>query len=156
MKIVIEFQNGSCYWIKKIEKNAEQVSRVLSDPAFLAKVRSWPRFDFTEKTPDQDTKAIEHAGTVTIRVGFYSKWFTRAIAYESDGAIYFNVRKEGYGAGSPGNLAHEVMHALGFSHNGNSPAGNANTVPWRVGEWVEEWNISQAAKPLAVESAVEV
>jgi hypothetical protein len=139
MKLEIEFLGGSCYWIEKIKRNAARAEEVLSSQAFLERVRKHPSFDHTKDGSEQVAHAIEAAGAVKIRVGFYSKWWTRAIAYEADGAIYFNTRKEGYGAGSVGNIAHEVMHALGYSHNGNSPAGNENTVPWRVGEWVQDW-----------------
>lgn len=143
MKIEIEFLNGSTYWKQLVKRNAEHAGRVLSDPAFLAKVENWTKFDFTSDTPRTVATRLEKAGTVKIRVGFYTGWWwSKAIAYEDGGAIYFNTRKEAYGAGGVGNIAHEFMHALGYSHNGNSPAGQENTVPWRVGQWAEGWALS--------------
>ena len=137
MRIIVQFLGGTQYWQDKITANAAQASAILSDPAFIAKIRAWPGFDFTGETPDQIADKIQNAGEVTIKVGFYSKWWTRAIAYEQDGAVYFNTRKESYGAGSKGNIAHEVTHALGYEHNGNAAAGNLNTVPYRIGEWAD-------------------
>lgn len=140
MNIVIHFRNGSDYWRSKVTANAAQVSRILSDPRFLELVRAWPAFDHTEVTPPEIAETLRTAGSVEVRVGFYSKWWTRAIAYEDASGVYFNTRKERQGAGGIGNIAHEVCHSLGFSHAGNSPAGQENTVPWRIGGWVETWH----------------
>lgn len=139
MNIKVEFLNGSQYWKDKITANAAQSSKVLNDPAFLAKVRAWPGFDYTSDTSEQIADKLENAGVVSIKVGFYSKWWTRAIAYESNGAVFFNTRKENYGAGGTNNLIHEALHSLGYSHRGNSPNGNENTVPWRVSEIAMEF-----------------
>lgn len=145
MIIRVSFLNGSRYWRDKVTANADQASRILSDPAFIAKVRAWPMFDFTADTPAQVADKIECAGIVTIKVGFYWRpFFTKAIAYEEDGQVWFNTAKERYGAGGLGNTAHEVIHALNYSHNGNSPAGQANTVPWRIGEWVSNWHLERS------------
>lgn len=143
MKINIDFENGTSYWQNLVTENARKAALILSDPAFIQKIRSWAGFDYCGDTPDQVADTIATTREVTIRVGFYSKWLTRAIAYEQDGAAYFNTRKEAYGAGSVGNVAHELMHALGYSHNGNSPGPNQNTVPYRIGQWAEGWEIAQ-------------
>lgn len=141
LKITITFLGfPDQYWRSKIMENSNRAARILSDPAFLAKIRAWPKFDFTNSTPAEIADQLALSPTIRIRVGFYRGWFwSKAIAYEDHGAIYFNTRKAAYGAGSVGNIAHELMHALGFSHNGNSPAGNENTVPWRIGQWAETW-----------------
>jgi hypothetical protein len=143
MKIIVSFLNGSRYWQDLVLENAAKASAALSDPKFIAKVRTWPGFDFTSSTPAQVGDVLEDAGDVVIKVGFYKGWWwSRAIGYEQDGAIYFNTRKEAYGAGGVGNIAHEVMHFLGFSHDGNSPAGQENTVPWRIGQWAADWEFA--------------
>lgn len=140
MIISVNFLNGSDYWRNKVLASAEDASRALSDPGFIARVRAWPKFDFCDKTPDQVADHLERMDHVTISVGFYKGWFwSRAIAYEENDQVWFNTRKEAYGAGGAPNLAHETMHKLGYRHNGNSPAGNENTVPWRIGQWVAEW-----------------
>lgn len=139
MKIVVDFLNGNNYWQEKVLFSAEQASNVLSDIEFIRDLAAFPAFDFTADRPTIISNKLLDTKEITICVGFYRKWLTRAIAYEQNGAVYFNVCKEGRGAGSPGNLAHEVMHALGYSHNGNSPAGNQYTVPWWVGNEVEKF-----------------
>lgn len=153
MRIIVNFLSGSEYWESKIKANAEEASRRLSDPAFLAWVKSWSQFDFSGDTPLQVSEKLAAAGDVKINVGFYSKLLTLAIAYEEDDAVFFNTRKESYGAGGVGNIAHEVMHAMGYSHNGNSARGNENTVPYRIGEWIETWVLRPVApEPETVET----
>jgi hypothetical protein len=155
MKINLTFLNGIPYWKNLVTRNAETAQAILSDPKFIEKVRGWAGFDFTSSTPGQVATTLELATEVNIKIGFYRGWFwSKAIAYEQDGAIYFNTRKEAYGAGSVGNIVHEIMHALGFSHNGNSPAGNTNAVPWRLGTWASEWKLTTS--PECTAQAVQV
>lgn len=140
MKIEIKFENGSPYWKQKVTKNALYVASILSTPAFLDQIEAHKKFDFTPDTPKQVAEKIRTTHLAKIKVGFYYKrWFTRAIAYEEDDAIYFNTAKESYGAGGWGNIMHELMHSLDYSHNGNSPAGQSNTVPWQVVTLAQAW-----------------
>lgn len=141
MRIKIDFLGRNDYWEEKIENSAAQASRVLSDPLFISKVIGWPGFDYTDMNPKQVAQVLADTKGIEIRVGLYSKWLTRAIAYEIPNGVFFNTRKERGGAGSPGNLAHELMHKLGFSHHGNSARGNENTVPYCIGEWVDSWHV---------------
>lgn len=146
MKLLINFLSGTEYSQDLVRTSAATVSKVFSDPVFLARVSSIVKYDFTTETSAQVAETIRSAGEVKVNVGFYRGWFwSRAIAYEQDGAIYFNTRKFGYGAGGVENVAHEVMHALGYSHRGNSPAGNENTVPWKVGQMAAQFIKDQAA-----------
>lgn len=138
MNIKINFLNGTDYWKQKITDNAAIASQIMSSQEFLNKVASHPGFYFTNQSSVVVSLKFENAGDVTINVGFYSRWWTRAIAYEQDGAVYFNTYKEKYGAGSVDNVSHETAHALGYSHAGNSPSGNENTVPYWVGNLVGE------------------
>jgi hypothetical protein len=98
-----------------------------------------PKFDYTSDTPAQVADKLASAAEVTISVGFYWNPFGPAVAKEGNGLVRFNSAKESRGAGSPGNVAHELMHALGYEHNGNYPAGNEHTVPWVIGGFVEEF-----------------
>jgi hypothetical protein len=139
MNIRVNFLNGNLYWQSKITASAVRASNVLSDPAFIAKVRAVPKFDYTGDTPGQVADAIAQAGDIPVNVSFYSKLFTRAIAFEDNQGVHFNVCKEKYGAGSAGDLAHEFMHRLGYQHNGNAAAGNENTVPYLIGSMVDEF-----------------
>lgn len=52
------------------------------------------------------------------------------------GVVKFNMARSW--AGTPGNVAHEVMHVLGYQHDGNCPSGNENSVPYVVGRIVDE------------------
>jgi hypothetical protein len=145
MRILISFINGDSYWHDKVLKNAAKGSAILSDPAFLDKVEAHTGFDFCTMPARAVRDKIERAGDVKIKVGFYRGWWwSKAIASESDGVVSFNTRKDGYGAGSVGNIVHETLHALNFSHNGNSAAGNQNTVPYWIGNLAETWVIKPA------------
>jgi len=138
MRIEVIFSGGSSNWQAFISESAKTAAAVLSDPTFIAKVRAWPGFDFSQNTPAQVGDTIEAANVVDVKIGFYDHPLGPSIAKEVAGAVLFNTSKRNRGAGSPGNLAHEVMHVLGFSHNGNQLAGNENSVPYRIGQWVDE------------------
>lgn len=151
MKVLVQFINGTDFWKDLVINNAWTVSQIISHPDFIEKVANWPAFDFTNQSPREVAETLEQVGDVKIRVGFYKGWiFSKAIAYEEGGAVYFNTRKFAYGAGGVGNIAHELMHALGYSHRGNSPNGNENTVPWRIGQWATHWGASLQAVSNAV------
>lgn len=143
MIIDVNFLGGTESWQILVDASAIRAAQILSDPATLARIRAFPRFDDTTDTPDQIASALERAGTIPISVGFYWGLFTKAIAYEENNCVYFNTRKWAYGAGSPGNVAHELMHRLGYVHNGNSAQGNQNTVPYWIGNLVDEIIASQ-------------
>lgn len=138
MKIQVTFIGGSASWQTFISESAQTAAAVLTDPDFVTKVRAWPQFAFTDKSPAQVAAALLANDIVTINVGFYSHPLGWSIAKEEGGVVLFNTSKRSRGAGSPGNLAHEVMHVLGFSHDGNQMVGNENTVPYRIGQWVDE------------------
>lgn len=137
MNIIVKFLNGSSYWQAKILVSAGKASAVLSDPVFLAKVRAHPSFDFTGVTPAQVADTLAAAGDVTVSVGFFSKWFTKEIAFEDEDGFHFNTRKDAQGAGGPGDLAHELCHQLGYLHRGNGRRGNEGTVPYWIGDQVD-------------------
>ncbi len=140
MQIEVSFHSSNPGWEGFIVENAHTAASVLSDPEFLARVRGWSGFDFTDKTPAEIADTLQAADVVTVTVGFYNHVLGPSIAKEdpNTGSVSFNTAKRSRGAGSPGNVAHETMHVLGFSHNGNQIAGNENTVPYRIGQWVDE------------------
>lgn len=146
MNIIINFLNGTEYSQDLVRTSATAVSKVLSDPSFLSRVRGIVKYDFTTDTSSQVADKIRDAGEVKINIGFYRGWFwSKVLAFENYASVSFNTRKFGYGAGGVENVAHELMHALGYSHNGNSPAGNQATVPWMIGKMVAEFIKDQAA-----------
>jgi hypothetical protein len=138
VEIVIDFEGGTAEWHGIIRRNAATAAEIMSRPAFVEQVRTWPRFAHTTDSPEQVAERIRSAGRLTIAVGFYAKSRTKAIAYEQNGRVYFNTLKQKYGAGSPGNIAHETTHTLGYKHKGNRRRPNINSVPYRIGDWVEE------------------
>lgn len=124
-------------WETFISENAKLAARALASPQLLAKVRA-ATFDFTDQTGARIAERLMTTAALTLKVGFYYRpWPAPSIAKEIAGGVTFNTAKRGYGAGSPGNIAHEAMHVLGYSHDGNQEEGNENTVPYRIGEWVE-------------------
>lgn len=50
------------------------------------------------------------------------------------GTLFINTAKTT--AGSPGNLAHEVAHTLGYSHFSNRRLFGMSSVPYRIGDLV--------------------
>ena len=143
MNIKVTFLNGSNYWQQLVLNSAEKASDILSDPAFLLKISNITHYDFCIETPIQIGDKIRAVGEITIEVGFYSKWFTKAIAYEECKKIWFNTRKKAYGAGGVGNIVHETLHALGYKHNGNATAGNEFTVPYLIGDLADGWVLTK-------------
>jgi hypothetical protein len=137
MKIKINYLGGSNEWRDKIRKSANIVERLFDNTTFLDAVAREPIYHFTKKTPEQVAMTIVDAREITIFVGFYSNFFTRAIAYEKNGRIFFNTRKAA--AGEWPNVMHECLHVLGFQHNGNAQKGNELSVPYRVPEIAERY-----------------
>jgi hypothetical protein len=132
MKIKVHFLGGSKEWQDKIEDSAKTVGKLFSNTLFLNAVANHGKFDHTKLNAYEVANLILHTREIQIYVGFYSNFFTRAIAYERNGRIFFNTRKEA--AGTWANIMHESLHVLGFSHNGNTPRGNENSVPYKLPE----------------------
>lgn len=140
MRIEVKFKNGSQYWQDKVTAAAAKAAAILSTPEFLARIAHYPSFYFTELSSEVISKQLETTDVVQIVVGFYSqRWFTKAIAAEDENGVEFNTAKEAYGAGDWGNVMHETLHVLGFSHNGNAAAGNENSVPYRIPSLAQAW-----------------
>lgn len=152
MRIVPKFLNGNDWWQNYVRQNCETGSATLSDPTFLAWIGAQPQFYFTTDTPAQIRDKLTNAGDVEICVRFHWNPFTREIAEEQDGCVSFNTAKCKRGAGGVENCVHETMHAMGWSHDGNQPAGNEDTVPWKVGREAGLWPTQKPG--LVIESAL--
>lgn len=121
---------------KKLRASAAVANEVLCERAFILRVRTWPGFSYTSDTPQHVAARIAHGGTLKLRVSFFEDRDSAVLAREVGGAVAFNTANDQ--TGSPGNVAHEAMHVLGYSHRWNWPLWQGNTVPWRIGSWVNE------------------
>lgn len=139
MQIVIIYRmKPHRIWKEKIERNAAIVEKLFSSEAFKNKIRV-TLFEYSKgffNDGDSVVDKLELNDSIRISVGFWHNWFTRAIARETSLGIDFNTAKKS--AGSAGDIAHEIMHQIGFKHFGNSWSGNQNTVPYKIGNMVSE------------------
>jgi hypothetical protein len=77
---------------------------------------------------------------VKTTMSYYRNRFSRVVGYEKgDGKIYANRKYWDFFKlkSKVSNVAHEATHLMGFKHNGNSPKGNENTVPYITNAAVE-------------------
>ncbi|EFF84515.1 hypothetical protein HMP0015_0008, partial [Acinetobacter haemolyticus ATCC 19194] len=58
------------------------------------------------------------------------------IAYEKNQVIHINTAKSA--AGTPGNLAHEFTHTLGYTHFTNFSWLGRSSVPYVTGRFVDK------------------
>lgn len=73
---------------------------------------------------------------------YYNRW-TKAVGYESaDDFNVVHINRAKVGAWSTCELAslvaHERSHALGFFHDGNSPANNQDSIPYEINHSFED------------------
>lgn len=140
MKIhaIFLFKNNK-YWLDKLIRSISETEVLLNDKDLMQKLRAMsPKIEHTSDSWQDVLTNIENAGEIVVVFGLYSRWWTRAIAYEQNGAVYFNTRKESRGAGSVWNVMHEVLHVLGYHHLGNSPSGNEHSIPYLVPELIKK------------------
>ena len=158
MRIEIEFVGGTSEQREMVRRNADVAAEIMSRPDFIERVRGhtfdndWSGSAKRGWNGPRIADDLAAANIVTVRVAFYYKlargrlpaWAryvpglaAQDIGDEEDGLIRVNTAKIDLGAGSPGNLAHEVMHHLGYRH-GDGRAGSENSVPYAVGDWIDE------------------
>jgi len=122
-------------WKSKVEQSALAANAVLSSSEFSQACASSTLQRTNGKPVAQVCHEVMCSDKQLIKLGFYSDPGTRAIAYESDGAIYLNIEQES--AGSPGNLVHEFTHTLGYTHFTNWAFLGRKSVPYVVGNLVD-------------------
>lgn len=106
------------------------------------------QFNFTEDNYIEVYENIISASVFLpdryVVVETYRPWnrFTKAIAYASKGTIFVNEYKINSLelADYVGNFAHEFIHTIGYSHEGNRVTQfNLSTVPYVIGGLAEAW-----------------
>lgn len=125
---------------------AKTANCVLTDKAFLIEVATLPKFDYSNDTGLEVSLKLQKdmkAYLATYRPKLWN-WNSRVIAYRNVGSniIYFNVRKNPRDSESMTNTcAHELLHLLGYDHNGNGPEsdGRRFTVNYYVGRIAEKY-----------------
>lgn len=137
--LVLQFSgDADAVWRSRLVAAAERASRVLATDEFKAKCNRLKLSRTNGKTVAQVCDEVACSGKQTITIGFFHKENTKAIASEGEDTIFINTAKEDGGAGSPGNLVHEFTHALGYTHFTNFPIFGKNSVPYKIGNLVDE------------------
>lgn len=124
-------------WEAIISESALQATNIIRSPEFSLECQHSRMSRTRGRTVQEVCREVICSGVIRPQVGFYNNPNTRAIAYEDDGALYINVAKFDYGAGSPGNIAHEFAHTLGYTHFTNWAFFGKRSVPYVVGRLVE-------------------
>ena len=137
-EISVQFiENPTPFWKERVEKNANVAERILNSKEFATEFTRQSLTETDGKTAEEICRELQNAGQVNLKIGFYRRLLTRAIAFERDGSVYLNTAKAENGAGSPGNLAHELAHTLGYKHESNWQGESTTTVPYVVGYIVD-------------------
>jgi hypothetical protein len=131
------------HWQIVVEATA-RASQLLGDPAFYARIREHPRFDYTDVSPRDIAQLMEQAA-ITLRVQTYKSFnpLSRVLGYEDaryPNDVFLNTRRFDRSMASiVGTILHEAVHAvdalspLDFGHGGNSAAGKDNSAPYWIG-----------------------
>lgn len=136
MKFRNEIENAT------IIKAADLVMKHCRDVEFLNKIRKIDSFYFSALSGENVAREIV-VREVTMTIKSYKTWnpWSKVIGYAKGNTIYCNSRKFDLPLyDRVNNFMHESLHALGFSHNGNSATGrNLDSVPYKVGAIFEQY-----------------
>lgn len=124
------------FWKERLEKNVKVAEAILTSPKFAEECAKQTMTETGGKTVDQICHDVQYAGHVVLKIGFFKRRLTRQIAHEQNKGVSFNTAKAG--AGSPGNIAHELTHVLGYSHASNWEHKSSTTVPYVIGYVVDK------------------
>jgi hypothetical protein len=126
----------TAFWRERLERNARNAEAILATSAFLKECMA-QKMTQTDKSVEEVCRDMQYAGPVVLEIGFYERWWTRAIAREMGGYVDVNTAKVKQGAGSPGNIVHEFAHTLGYRHKSNLESRSSSTVPYVIGYIVD-------------------
>ena len=125
-------------WEKRVSSSSETVTKVFQTQDFAQACQALRMTRTNGKSVQEVCREMVCAGEITPSISFYHDPNTRAIAYESNGALFINTAKKFAGAGGPGNIAHEVTHTLSYTHFTNWAFLGKSSVPYRIGNLVEK------------------
>lgn len=146
---VTYISEGTEEWTERIESSARAASAIFNSVEFQQECRSSTMTRRREKSVQQVCSEFSCSGPRTIKVGLYNDPSVRVVAFEKSGAVFINTAKTH--AGSPGNIAHEFAHTLGYSHSTNWGFIRKRSVPYVIGGLVRSFaEQSGRAAPSAV------
>lgn len=87
-----------------------------------------------------DVYRVISSANIELKVNFYSRWWTSAVAYQKNGTLYLNTRKiGGWGIFDyASTFLHEATHLMGFSHDFRATSRRPRSVPYTMNTIVEE------------------
>lgn len=139
MKFTIELQNET------IRKAAALVMEHYKDSVFLFNLGAIQDFNHTHDSGYALGKKIFNSDLgMTIKpYKTFSPW-SKVVGHSSNGIIYVNTRKLNLSLKDRvENIFHESLHALGYSHKGNSNNEyNRGTVPYRAAKIFVDYLVS--------------
>ena len=127
------------FWKTKLQKSAQAANTIISSKEFLDRCNASKLRNTNGKFVPQVCQEIICAGKRNVNFEFYNSSNSRAIAYEKNNIVYINTAHQN--AGTPGNIVHEFTHTLGYKHFTNWPFLSKNSVPYTIGNLVD--NMSQ-------------
>lgn len=136
----------------KFIKSIQHAESAINSIEFLHWFMAYP-FSQLSLSRDSSTSRIDLYNRLMQQVSFkyevvrrpWYKRFSKVVGWESRGKIY--TYGDAYDAMTikelAGHLAHEAAHACGFSHSFNNNIDRPKSLPYAVGEYVQNYNIGK-------------
>jgi len=125
-----------------VQQACKLVEKHYKDRSFLKLVKGVSQYNHTRDTAAMVADKIKDSQLQIFVKSYTSKnpW-SLAIGYAKGNEIFLNTRKMDLPLGErAGNIMHEAMHLLGYTHRGNRPnTYNKGTVPYKVGNLFGEY-----------------
>ena len=127
------------YWKTRLTESTGKANEILVSDEFAKACQQLTMNKTKGKSVQEVCNELACSDTRTLKFGFFNNKRTSAIAREmGNGVVEFNIAKPDSGAGSPGNIAHEFTHTLGYKHFTNISWLGIFSVPYEVGGLVDE------------------